>query len=240
MSGPQGRQMSEAVQGAGRSIGTERRKYPKINQMIGKKYGRLTILKEGSKKGKVRFCVCSCDCGKIKSIQLYHILRGHSQSCGCLHKEQLSLMSTTHGLTKTTDGKRIGKIWSQMKARCLNKNNPAYRHYGGRGISICQEWMDLNNFYTWAINNGYKDNLTIDRKNNDGDYCPENCNFIPQSEQPKNRRGLHWIEFNGERRTMSSWARKMGMSRACLKCRLKRGWSVEDALTTPNLRIEGE
>ena len=138
---------------------------------------------------------------------------------------------TTHMKSDT----RLYRIWTDMKSRCTNPNRPKYRRYGGRGITICPEWQnDFQAFYDWAIENGYRDDLSIDRKDNDGDYCPENCRWITMAEQASNKSTNHLITHAGITLTMAEWARKMNVNREVLKDRICRyGWSVERALTTP-------
>jgi len=152
--------------------------------LIGKKFGRLTVLRRDEKKnmGKV-FLLCRCDCGNECSVRADHLKSGETQSCGCLHAEIIKRVKTVHGMA----GKRLQVIWNNMKARCYNPKSQHYNRYGGRGISICPEWVnDCSKFITWALNNGYSDDLTIDRINNDGNYEPQNCRWVTQQEQAQN------------------------------------------------------
>lgn len=121
-----------------------------------------------------------------------------------------------------------------MKRRVLNPNNIGYQDYGGRGIKICDEWLVYENFNNWAINNGYKEGLSIERKNVNGDYCPENCCWIARKEQASNKRNTKWLEFNNERKTAKEWAKEFGINYHTLMRRLNSyHWTVEKALTTP-------
>ena len=121
-----------------------------------------------------------------------------------------------------------------MKRRVLNPNNIGYQDYGGRGIKICDEWLVYENFNNWAINNGYKEGLSIERKNVNGDYCPENCCWIARNEQASNKRNTKWLEFNNERKTAKEWAKEFGINYHTLMRRLNSyHWTVEKALTTP-------
>ena len=125
---------------------------------------------------------------------------------------------------------RLYRIWKAMRCRCRNPHFKEYYRYGGRGISICEEWDDYAVFQNWAYANGYKDNLTIDRINNDGDYCSENCRWITLKEQQKTRSTCRMIEYKGRTQNMTAWANEFGIKVHTLKCRLNRGWSVERAL----------
>ncbi len=157
-----------------------------FEQLLNQKFGRLTIIGESELRRKpsgqiVRLMLCRCDCGNKTIKVLGNLLNGHSQSCGCSHKESI----VKHGLNQS----RINNIYLGMKARCCNANNKAYKNYGGRGISICNEWLnDFMNFHNWAMANGYLDNLEIDRINNDGNYEPENCRWITRRENKRNQR----------------------------------------------------
>jgi hypothetical protein len=136
-----------------------------------------------------------------------------------------------HGKRKT----RMYRIWSDMKGRCNNPNRAKYARYGGRGITVCDEWMsDFQAFYDWAIKNGYREDLTIDRIDNDGNYCPDNCRWITMMEQASNKSTNHFITHDGQTFTMTEWARRIGIPREVLKDRICRyGWECERALTTP-------
>jgi hypothetical protein len=201
----------------------------KLQVNPGDKYGRLTVVAEVEGNRYSRRILCRCDCGMEKIIALNLLLSGNTKSCGCLKREMRIAKNTSHGLSKHC----LYSVWSSMKDRCLNSNIDSYKNYGARGISVCDEWMDFANFYNWAINNGYKKGLTIERVDYNGNYDPSNCTWIPFKDQSKNRRSNHWIEFNGEIKTMSQWARDFGFKRGTIKDRIERGWPIQKALTTP-------
>ena len=128
-------------------------------------------------KSKYRFGIYKCGfCGNNFKALVHHIKGGHTQSCGCLNRK--------HNLSHT----KIYKIWSDIKSRTLNPQHKQYNDYGGRGITICDEWLDVQNFYNWAMENGYSDELSIDRINNDGNYEPSNCRWTTQTIQNRNQR----------------------------------------------------
>lgn len=198
---------------------------------IGRRFHRLTILKEVDKRNGRRYFSCLCDCGNIKEHRLTSMTFGAIKSCGCLRNEQNRSVAITHGKW----GKRIYWTWHSMKSRVLDKNQKHYKHYGGRGIKICNEWLKFELFYEWAINNGYKDDLTIERVDNDGDYEPSNCTFIPLKDQNKNKRNNVFFEFKGERLCISDWAERLNLSHTAMSGRFKN-WDLEKALTTPKKR----
>jgi len=161
--------------------------------MIGQRFGRLTVTKraENDGRGEARW-YCVCDCGKETVVLGSHLRKGRVVSCGCLRREVAAVrghVSRTKGNTKH-GGKRtrLYQIWSNMKTRCLNPNNRAYKWYGALGVSICADWMDFAVFRDWAISSGYRDDLTIERKNPFGNYEPSNCEWIPRRDQRKNQR----------------------------------------------------
>lgn len=160
------------------------------NELTGMKFGRWTVIgrAENNKKGNTMWH-CRCECGKQAIIVGYSLTRGRSKSCGCYHSERVSQankdLKTTHGEKKT----RLYRIWKGMKQRCFNPNDKDYEKYGGRGITICDEWKeDFCKFKSWALASGYAQELSIDRIENNGNYEPSNCRWATQSQQNSNRR----------------------------------------------------
>lgn len=139
----------------------------------------------------------------------------------------------THGDSRRGKETRLYSIWRNMKSRCTNPNKPDYKYYGAKGIGFCAEWNDYANFKKWAIDNGYTDRLTLDRKDGTKNYCPENCRWITIKEQQNNKKNNHVLEFNNEVHTISEWAQILKMDRGLIKDRILAGWTVERALTEP-------
>jgi hypothetical protein len=139
-----------------------------------------------------------------------------------------------HGMTKHGYAPRIYRIWAGMKDRCYNKNRSKYKRYGARGIVVCEEWKNnFMNFYNWAISNGYQDNLSIDRKDNDGNYEPDNCRWITNKEQCNNTSINRFITINNKTQTLSQWAREVNIRIETIEARLKKGLEGEDLIKKP-------
>ncbi len=201
----------------------------KLKDLKGMRFGRLVVLERDIKpEYKTTFWRCKCDCNNIVSVRRNALLRGATKSCGCFQVENARKLSTKHSGGKT----RLYNIWKSMRKRCNNEKDRAYRYYGGRGIKVCKEWEDFENFRKWAYSNGYTDELTIERKDVNGNYCPENCTWITQAEQTNNRTSTRYLEYNGKRMSMADWSKETGIEEYNIFQRLKLGWSVEKALTT--------
>lgn len=128
---------------------------------------------------------------------------------------------------------RMYHIWHDMKRRCYQPQNKRYSRYGARGIKVCDEWLDFQNFFDWSQVNGYGDELSIDRINSDGDYCPENCRWADAETQANNRTNNRYITYNGETKTLKQWSKEIGIGYYALRGRFQRGWGVEKAFTRP-------
>lgn len=160
----------------------------KFIDLTGQRFGRLEVIAQADNNEAGLTCwVCKCDCGNTKIICGKSLRKGHSKSCGCWKKELLTEVkpAKTHGLY----GTRLSRIWRNMKNRCYNPNDPNYKFYGSRGITVCAEWLnDFQAFYDWAISHGYRDDLSIDRIDNDKGYSPDNCRWVTMKVQATNRR----------------------------------------------------
>jgi hypothetical protein len=200
---------------------------------IGDRFGRLTVISGEVRNGKKLFYKCQCDCGNTVFTRRDHLLSGASRSCKCLSRETVSKTKSgnkyglKHGLSNT----RICKIWYGMLDRCQNEKHKFYFRYGGRGIKVCDEWrLDVATFYNWAIQNGYSDSLTLDRIDVNGNYEPSNCRWATWEQQNNNKSDNNLIEYHGLKRTLSEWAKYVGIDTRVLDRRLAVGWTLDKAL----------
>lgn len=153
---------------------------------IGDKFNKLTVLEKTNQRiNRSIIYKCQCDCGNITYVKSTNLIKGYIKSCGCLQRKMASKCNKTHGLSHT----KLFYVWQDMIKRCFKENHHAYKYYGGRGITVCNEWKnDFMSFYNWAINNGYEEGLTIDRIDVNGNYEPNNCRWVTMKVQCKNRR----------------------------------------------------
>lgn len=221
----------------------------KVLDLTGQRFGRLTAIERvGSNKRGQSLWSCKCDCGSVVVVVGTELNCGHVKSCGCIRHDKLIAYNksaekraktaeynkthkTTHGLRHT----RLYKEWQSMKRRCDCKSWRDYKNYGGRGITVCDEWRnDFMAFHDWAMANGYDDSLSLDRIDVNGNYEPSNCRWVTLKHQANNKRNSHFLEYNGEVKTIAQWAEELGIKYRTLSSRINtRGWSVEKALTTP-------
>lgn len=196
------------------------------------KFNRLTILSFFKSNGKL--CVkCQCDCGNIlESVVLRSLLSGNTKSCGCYNQELRMQRNIKHGDGFRNNKTRLYKIWVDMRRRCNNtRRDKDAKNYACKGIKVAAEWDDFETFKKWALENGYNDTLTIERKDNSDGYNPQNCSWIPKGEQSKNRDSNHYITYNNKTQTLTDWAKEIGIKRTTLSGRLRSGWSIEKALS---------
>lgn len=201
--------------------------------IIGNRYGRLVVKDELPQVKHRRYFKCLCDCGKEKNVSYSSLTTLHVKSCGCLrHENNKNLRSFSISNTEYIKVRRIYNIWHCMLTRVSKDYYKAHR-YIERNINICEEWKkDYKKFEEWALNNGYGDNLTIDRKDNDKGYSPDNCRWVDLKTQENNRENNHRITYKGETHTISEWSDILMINYYTLATRLKK-WSVEDAFTRP-------
>lgn len=190
--------------------------------MIGKKFGKLTVLEECEERSKnEKLYKCICDCGNITYVRGSPLRNGHTKSCGCLRK------AVIHG--KSND--RLYHIYCNMIGRCYNENHISYFWYGRKGIKVYKPWVnDRTEFFKWAINNGYQDNLTIDRIDVNGNYEPSNCRWVDMKTQQNNRSNNICLTYNGKTQTISQWASELCINRKTISTRYYRGYTDKECL----------
>ena len=212
-------------------------------EYIGKKFGRLTIVEFSHKKQRYSSCgkknghdfyyKCKCDCGNETISRIADLKNGKASSCGCYRVERTKEINKKYETAEFWNT-RLYRIYAGIKSRCFNIRNPRYIDYGARGITICDEWKnDFMSFYDWSMKNGYKDYLTIDRIDVNGNYEPSNCRWCTVSDQSNNKRNNHFVVYNGVEMTVKQLSDLCGMKYDTLLCRLLRGWDVERAVNQP-------
>lgn len=180
-------------------------------------------------KGNAYWC-CLCFCHQGAIVSGTNLRQGKTKSCGCATNILKTRQFTTHGMSR----RREYRVWADMLNRCNNPSLPNYKNYGGRGITICDSWRE--SFEAFYADMGDRPlGLTLERENNELGYCKENCVWATTKTQHSNKRTNHWLTFNNETLTMTQWSEKVGIELMTIQLRLKRGWSIERALTTPSL-----
>jgi len=198
------------------------------NDLTGKIFGRLTVISLSDKRGTNWYWNCVCECGNNNTVRGSHLTSDNVQSCGCLCRDNVRKANTTHGMCFTP----THYSWSGMKTRCLNENSVSYRDYMGRGITICDRWLKFENFLE---DMGERpEGTTLDRMDNDGNYCKENCTWSTVQEQNDNRSISLSLTFNDKTMTFKEWADSLGLKYDTLWKRIYvSGWSLDKALTLP-------
>lgn len=203
----------------------------KASDLTGQRFGRLMVIKRnGSDKFGNSAWLCKCECGNEKTVSSVGLKQGSTQSCGCLRLEGSN--NRKHGKSNN----RLYRIYANMKDRCYRPKHNRYKHYGAKGIIVCEEWLnDFQAFYDWAMANGYADNLSIDRIDNNGNYEPSNCRWATVEEQANNKSNNVRLEFKGRELTMAQWEKEIGLKRGELWRRIyEYHWTIEKALSTRN------
>jgi hypothetical protein len=195
------------------------------------RFHRLLVLRFSHKtKTNMMYWLCKCDCGKEKTIASSCLKAGTTKSCGCFRSEYMARSKLLHGLSKTTEY----RSWVEMIKRCTDRKNHAYSDYGGRGITVCERWLKIENFLT-DMGKKPESHYSIERIDNNGVYEPSNCKWATPKEQSCNRRSNIYLTHNGEELTISQWESKLGFNKDVVRKRLRRGWSIGKALTTPSI-----
>ena len=199
----------------------------KFENLTGRVFNRLTVLKRVENRNKEPYYLCKCVCGNEKVIRGKDLKYNKIKSCGCLNRENTIKRNLKHGLRYT----RIYKIWLLMKNRCFNSKYHSFKNYGGRGITVCNEWEnDFMSFYNWAMSNNYKEELSIDRIDVNGNYEPSNCRWATKLQQQRNTTRLRKITYNDKTLCISEWAELLGLEYNYLYHKLRRKNYSSDVL----------
>jgi hypothetical protein len=208
--------------------------------LIGQKFGRLTVVGAAAPKGPGRWWDCSCECGKhtVRSTGKLRENQNRNQSCGCANAESIRIASAAAWKVTTKFNhplkQRLKWMIGNMVKRCHRPGSRRWERYGGRGIRVCDAWrFNRTAFFEWAIANGFKEGLSIERINHDGDYCPENCRFASPKEQANNTSRNRFLTWNGVTLTVAQWAERMGVHNQALQHRVDRGWDLERIFEQP-------
>lgn len=197
--------------------------------LSGRVFGRLTVIgDEPERVNNVYHWRCRCECGTEKTVACQSLSLGRVHSCGCLQRDTMRRLKTTHGGHQD----RLYKTWCNMHSRC-SKGHPDAQYYHDRGIAICKEWSDYAPFREWALASGYESNLTIERQNNDDGYHPGNCIWADRKVQSRNKSNNVYVEFNGQQILLVEAAEKSPVSLSCIRRRIGLGWAAQKAITTP-------
>lgn len=196
-----------------------------FKDLTGEKFGRLVVLKKAERmSGRKSYWLCQCECGKKKEIRSDCLTRSVKpvRSCGCIRDEQ-AVVNIIKNHKHKESGTHLHFLWSRMKQRCSNSNTTRFEDYGGRGIKVCKEWLEYENFRDWAYKNGYKEGLSIERIDVNGNYEPSNCTWITFLEQANNRRTTIWVEYHDKKHNLKQWSDKLNINYGTLHSRYKRG-----------------
>lgn len=209
----------------------------KYLDLTNKKFGKLTALERISSKNNKVVWKCLCDCGKITYVLTTNLTCGRTKSCGCLKDEKLIQRSTKHNQRHT----KLYEIWKSMKQRCFNPNNSSFHRYGGRGIIVCDDWKNnFSSFYDWSMTNGYSQNLSLDRIDNNSNYCPENCRWTDKLTQANNTRTNRYFVYKNQTKTIAEWSRFFNISYKNLYIKLqKNNFDAERTFSKISIKKEG-
>lgn len=213
----------------------------RFKDISGRRFGLLTAIVPVGRKDTRTVWRCVCECGKSTIASVSALTLGYRKSCGCLRPKPPAAglrgeqnYAYKHGGCIGGSADRLYSIWNDMNRRCFDDRRDDFSRYGGRGISVCEEWRSSYiAFRDWAISNGYQDSLTIDRIDVNGNYCPENCRWATLIEQANNRRNNHEISYNGQTLSLAATAREYGVPVTTLNSRIKRRWDIQAAIETP-------
>jgi len=203
----------------------------KLIDVVGQRYGRYLVIAKSDKRTKAnkQVVLCKCDCGTEREVVVNNLRSGTSTSCGCWKDEKTGARRKIHGYSKNSMYHR----YRSMIRRCYDPLHKEFHNYGGRGIKVCDRWLESIENYMEDMGKAPFYMASIDRIDNNGDYLKENCHWATKKEQTINRRTTKMIEYNGESLCLSDWSRKLGFEKQFVQKRLKRGWTVEEAIKNP-------
>lgn len=202
---------------------------PSIAVSPGQTFNRWTLIRLSHSDKQGKHWLCRCICGTERVVRQHAVIHGVSKSCGCLHEEVMQTLFVTHGGTRSPEY----SSFQGMHSRCENPNDRRYKDYGGRGIRVCERW--LHSFENFIADMGKRPSPkhTLERRNNDLGYSPENCIWASQKTQSRNKRTNVLFTFNGQTKVLPDWASEYGFKKGTLRSRIRKGWTIEKALTTP-------
>jgi hypothetical protein len=203
---------------------------PRLRNLTAQTFGRLTVIERGQNDARGRACWwCQCACGNRRLVPSWSIISGNTKSCGCLHKELARQRRLIHGMRKSPEY----YIWYAMRQRCRDPHVQSYVNYGGRGITVCERWLhSFENFYA-DMGPRPSPTHTIERKNNDGPYSPDNTIWLPKALQHRNKRNNRLITLHGQTACLTEWLHRTRISLTTFYRRVRNGWSEQEALTIP-------
>lgn len=202
------------------------------SKIIDQKYNRWTVISFAFRKKSNNYYNCRCSCGVEKVVAYTNLKYEKSKSCGCLRNEETTKRLTTHNKSYS----RIYWVWNAMINRCLNSNANSFKNYGGRGITVCKEWLTFENFYN-DMGTPLKGS-SLDRIDNEKGYCKENCSWTNRSSQNRNRRSNIYIEFEGKKQCAKDWAKEYNLPDTIVSQRIRNGWEPSEAILTPVRKIK--
>ncbi len=200
---------------------------------IGEKFWFWTVLGVAPRTKQMLYYIVECECGVVKEVQRVALLNGKTKSCGCQSRRMIAESRTSHGASTTNGRTPEYRAWLAMKNRCSSPKSQQWGNYGGRGITVCERW--LNSFENFLEDMGPRPGpgYSLDREDNEKGYSPDNCRWATAKTQLNNRRANHYLEYEGQSMTLTQWAEKLGMATYVLKSRIKNGWTVARAFNEP-------
>jgi len=199
----------------------------KLN-LIDKTFNRLTVISyAGSNKHNKTVWLCRCICGNKVIVTGSHLINGNTNSCGCYQVDRIKEAETTHGQAKAGEMSKEYKCWANMKNRCYNKKVKQYKDYGGRGIMVCDRWLNSFDNFFFDMGKMPTDKHSIERIDNNKGYAPENCKWDTKINQARNNRRNRWLEYDNKKMLLSDWAKYFGVHPSAIYCHFKGGKTFE-------------